>query len=122
MTKFHWLSSSLLMAVAAVAAPASAATFNFQSTVTAVEITDDANNGPVDGVTAKYLNIIVSTPGDNCYNDDSPNVITVKNTESVLWDHWVRLAESAFLSGRKLEIWSSNSTGSCKLWSLKLLN
>jgi hypothetical protein len=102
------------LVIAAFATAAHATTWNLEKTVTGVEITDDSNNGG----STKSMNIFLTSSGTYC--GSSQSIINIKQTESTLWDHWVRLAESAALSGKPLVIYSSNASGTCKAWSIHL--
>jgi hypothetical protein len=114
MRQLNWFSGAAALAIAAFAVPASAATWSLQKNITAVEITDDTNNGG----SQKVLNIFLSSAGTYC--GTSQSVIAIKQSETTLWDQWIRMSESALLSGRQLQIYSSNATGSCKAWSIIL--
>jgi hypothetical protein len=106
------ISVAMVLAAGAFALPASAATWSLEKNVTGVEVTDDTNNGG----TTKIMNIFLSSAGTYC--GSSTAVVAIKQSESTLWDQWVRLASSAHLSGKKLVIFSSNASGTCKGWSL----
>jgi len=114
MPKLNWFSGAAALAIGAFAVPASAATWSLQKNITAVEVTDDVNNG----ATQKILNIFLSSAGTYC--GTSQSIIQIKQSETTLWDQWIRMSESALLSGRQLQIFSSNATGSCKAWSIVL--
>jgi hypothetical protein len=114
MKRINWISAAATLAIAAFAIPASAATWNLERNVTAVEVTDDTNNGG----TNKMLLIFLSSAGTYC--GTSQSIITINQTESTLWEHWLRQAEAAALSGRKLKIYSSNASGTCKAFSIIL--
>jgi hypothetical protein len=114
MKRINWISTAAVLAVAAFALPASATTWALEKNVTGVEITDDVNNGG----TVKQMIIFLSSAGTYC--GTSQSAIVINQSESSLWDTWVRQAEAAALSGRKLKIFSSNATGSCKAWSIIL--
>jgi hypothetical protein len=114
MRQLNWFASAAALAIAAFAVPASAATWSLTKNITSVEVTDDTNNGG----TQKIMNIFLSSAGTYC--GTSQSIIQIKQSETTLWDQWLRMSESALLSGRQLTIFSSNATGSCKAWSIIL--
>jgi len=105
-------SLGMMLAIGAFAMPAAAASWSLEKNIVGVEITDDSNNGGSN----KLMNIFLSSAGTYC--GSSTSVVQIKQSESTMWDHWVRLASSAHLSGKKLVIYSSNASGTCKGWSI----
>src|SRR5688572_15812585 len=106
----------LFAAGMAFALPASAATWSISGTVTKVAISENPNNGG----SGRLLEVDFATAGNLC--GSSTTHAAIASTESTaLFDHWIRQAQSAYLSGRKLNIVTSNATGSCKTWYVELL-
>ncbi len=114
MKRVHWI---LVAAVLAIATPALATTWTIAGPVTKVFILDNANNGG----SSKQLEIYFSTTGNVC-SGSSVSIIQISSSESTQFDNWVRLAQTAYLSGRPLEVRTSNASGSCKTWYVGLID
>ena len=118
MKKLYAICGSLGLMTALTAGNAHATTWLLSgATVTQVTVTENTSNSG----TGQQLEIDVSGfSGQFCGSGGSHITIT-RATAPDLFDEWVRLAQSALLSGRLLKIGSSNgtdNTGTCYAWYL----
>src|SRR5262249_22292657 len=117
--KKAWLGVAFAIATTLLlGAQAHAATWIIESTVTQVNVKDDANNNAGSG--DKILEITFANSGAFC--GSTVTLVTIPATGHALWEEWIRVATSALLSGRTLRVGSSNATGVCKAFYLRLQN
>jgi hypothetical protein len=115
MKRLTWL--TLLAGLGLVATPAHATTWTIEGKVTKVVLADYANNN---AGSTKALEIFFDTTGTVC-GTSGLNYIGISSTESAtLFEHWVRHAQTAYLSGRTLKAVTSNATGSCKTYYVEV--
>jgi hypothetical protein len=117
MTKNRSIKTSLgLIAVlTSLALPAYATTYTATGTVSTINIKDNSNNGGSN----KFVEIDFTAPITQCTGTTSTTLV-IQLTESTFFDAWVKLAETAKLSGKQLRVGTSNASGSCKTYYMRL--
>jgi hypothetical protein len=93
--------------------------WSFATAVSAVVVVDQSVQS---GTVGTYAQIDFVTPGTVCGTNNIPRVFILRSEHPEQFDSWVRLAQSAFLSGRRITYASAKRTTSsnCYTWYITL--